>query len=190
MRFQPGDGDVDKPAADNDIYREGKGSLYEGGVRVVALAHWPDRLQKSVVTSMFHVTDMYPTLLKLAGGKPEQPKKLDGFDVWGSITASSVNPRREMLINVEDVRGAIRVGEWKLIARATLPSRIELFNIANDPGETTNQAETYPDRVRELYGKLNDYAYDMAPAGYLIEESSKGKRGEALISRGQNAPRR
>ena len=190
MRFQTGDGDVDKPAADNDIYREGKGSLYEGGVRVVALAHWPDRLQKSVVTSMIHVTDMYPTLLKLAGGKPEQPKKLDGFDVWGSITASSVNPRREMLINVEDVRGAIRVGEWKLIARATLPSRIELFNIANDPGETTNQAETYPDRVRELYGKLNDYAYDMAPAGYLIEESSKGKRGEALISRGQNAPRR
>jgi arylsulfatase A-like enzyme len=147
-------------------------------------------LKKSVVTSMIHVTDMYPTLLKLAGGKREQPKKLDGFDVWGSITALSLNPRREMLINVEDVRGAIRVGEWKLIARATLPSRIELFNIPNDPGETTNQAETYPDRVRELYGKLNGYAYDMAPAGHLVEESSKGKRGEAPIYWGQNAPRR
>ena len=190
MRFPTGDGDVDKPAADNDIYREGKGSLYEGGVRVVALAHWPDRLKKSVVTSMIHVTDMYPTLLKLAGGKAEQPKKLDGFDVWGSITASAVNPRREMLINVEEVRGAIRVGEWKLIARATLPSRIELFDIANDPGETTNQAETYPDRVRELYGKLNGYAYDMAPPGYLVDESSRGKHGEAPVYWGHNAPRR
>jgi arylsulfatase A-like enzyme len=190
MRFPTGDGDVDKLAADNDLYREGKGSLYEGGVRVVALAHWPDRLKKSVVTSMVHVTDLYPTLLKLAGGKLEQPKKLDGFDVWGAITAATVNPRREMLINVEDVRGAIRVGEWKLIARATLPSRIELFNIANDPGETTNQAEAYPERVRELYGKLNGYAYDMAPPGYLVEEASRGKRGEAPVYWGQNAPRR
>jgi arylsulfatase A-like enzyme len=181
---------VDKPAADNDIYREGAGSLYEGGVRVVALAHWPDRLKKSVVTSMVHVTDMYPTLLKLAGGKPEQPKKLDGFDVWGAITGSSVNPRREMLINVEDVRGAVRVGEWKLIARATLPSRIELFNVANDPGETTNQAETYPDRVRELYGRLNAYAYDMARPGYLVEESGKVNRGEPSGWWGQNVPRR
>ncbi len=190
MRLPTGDGDVDKPAADNDIYREGKGSLYEGGVRVVALAHWPDRLKKSVVTSMVHVTDMYPTLLNLAGGKREQPKKLDGFDVWGAVTASSINPRREMLINVEDFRGAIRIGEWKLIARATLPSRIKLFNIANDPGETANQAEAYPDRVRELYGKLNGYAYDMAPAVNLVEESKKGMPGEAPVYWRQNVPRR
>jgi arylsulfatase A-like enzyme len=190
MRFPTGDGDVEKPAADNDIYREGKGSLYEGGIRVVALAHWPNRLKKSVVTSMVHVTDMYPTLLKLAGGTAEQPKKLDGLDVWGAITESAVNPRRELLINVEEARGAVRVGEWKLIARATLPSRMELFNVANDPGETTNLADTYPDRVRDLYGKLNAYAYDMAPAGYLVEESGKGRRGEPPAYWGQNAPRR
>jgi arylsulfatase A-like enzyme len=190
MKYPSGDGDVDKPAADNDLYREGKGSLYEGGVRVVALAHWPGRLQKGVVTSMVHVTDMYPTLLQLAGARLDQPKKPDGFDVWGAISGSAVSPRREMLINVEDFRGAIRVGEWKLIARATLPSKMELFNIANDPEEASNQADSYPDRVKELFDKLNGYAYDMAPARYFLEELAKSKGGDAPAYWWQNAPRR
>ena len=104
------------------------------------------RIWKSVVTSMVHVTDMYTTLLKIAEGKVDQPKKPDGLDVWAAITGSAVNPRREMLINVEDFRGAIRVREWKLIARAALPTRMELFNVANDPEETANRADAYPDR--------------------------------------------
>src|SRR5262245_4974274 len=190
MKFPTGDGDVDKVAADNDIYREGKGSLYEGGVRVVALAHWPGRLQKNIVTSMVHVTDMYTTLLKLAGARLDQPKKPDGLDVWAAMTGSAANPRQEMLINVEDFRCAIRVGEWKLIVRAALPTKMELFNIANDPEESANQADTYPDRVKELFTKLNTYAYDMAPANYFLEEVGKGKGGDAPAYWGQNAPRR
>lgn len=190
MKFPTGDGDVDKPGADNDIYREGKGSLYEGGVRVVALASWPGKLQKSVVTSMVHVTDMYPTLLQLAGAKLDQPKKPDGLDVWPALAGTGANPRNEVLINVEDFRGAIRVGEWKLIVRAVLPTKIELFNIGNDPEESENQANTYPDRVKELLAKLNAYAYDMAPAGYFLEEVGKGKGGEQPAYWGQNAPRR
>lgn len=190
MKFPTGDGDVDKPAADNDLYREGKGSLYEGGVRVVALASWPGRLQKNVVTTMVHVTDMYPTLLQLAGGKLEQPKKLDGLDMWSVLTSTAPNPRSEMLINVEDFRGAIRVGEWKLIVRAVLPTKTELFNIGSDPEESDNQANANPERVKELFGRLNAYAYDMAPAGYFLEEVGKGKGGDAPAYWGQNAPRR
>lgn len=188
MRYPTGDGDVDRRAADNDIYREGKGSLYEGGVRVVALAHWPGRLRHGVMTSMVHVTDWYPTLLRLAGAPLDQPKKLDGFDIWDAILGSTTNPRREILINAEDFRGAIRVGEWKLIARATLPSRLELFNIANDPEESRNQADTYPDRARELYGKLNGYAYDMAPARHLAD--LPGDASDAPAPWRQNVPRR
>jgi arylsulfatase A-like enzyme len=190
MKFPTGDGDVDKLAADNDIYREGKGSLYEGGVRVVALASWPGRLQKSVMTSMVHVTDMYTTLLHLAGARLDQPKKPDGLDVWSAMTGAAAGPRNEMLINVEDFRGAIRIGEWKLIVRAALPSKLELFNIANDPEESANQADTYPERVKELFAKLNGYAYDMAPAGYFVDELGKGKGGDVPAYWGQNAPRR
>ncbi len=189
-KFATGDGDVKKSGADNGIYREGKGSLYEGGVRVAALAAWPERIkQKTVVTRLLHVTDMYTTLLNVAGAKLDQPKKLDGFDVWTALAEEQLSPREEILLNVEDFRGAIRVGEWKLILRATLPSKLELFDIANDPEESQNQADVYPDRVKSLLKRLNEYAYEMAVPKYL-EEIGQPRGGEIPIYWGDNPMRR
>lgn len=189
MKFATGDGDVDKAGADNDLYREGKGSLYEGGVRVVALAHWPGRIkEKSIVATLMHVTDMHATLLKLAGARSDAAKKLDGVDVWASISEGQASPRREMLVNVEDFRGAMRIGEWKLIVRASLPSRIELFNVSSDPEESSNQADAYPERVKEMLGKLNAFAYEMADAKYL-EELAKNKN-DMPVDWGHNVPKR
>jgi arylsulfatase A-like enzyme len=187
MRFPTGDGDIQQPAADNGVFREGQASLYEGGVRVAALAAWPGKIApKTIITEPLHVTDLYPTLLKLAGVAIDQPKKLDGVDVWPVIQRAQRTTRKEMLLNVDDFRGAIRIGEWKLIVHAALPGKIELFDIANDPEEADNKAAAYPDRVKELLGRLNDYAYDMAPSRYL-EELSAG--GRPLFWRA-NAPKR
>jgi arylsulfatase A-like enzyme len=169
-KYPTGDGDVQDFAADNGVFREGKGSLYEGGVRVVALASWPGRIPpKSTVTDMVHVTDMYTTILKLAGATLEQPKKLDGMDVWPALAEGQRSPRKEVLVDVEDFRGAIRVGEWKLVVYAALPSRVELFDVANDPEEAANVASTYPDRVKDLMARLTSYAYDMTQSTYLEE---------------------
>ena len=132
------------------------------------------------------MTDLYPTLLKLADATIDQPKKLDGVDVWPVIARAQRTTRKDMLLNVDDFQGAIRIGEWKLIVHAALPSKVELFDIANDPEEAENKATTYPDRVKELLGRLNDYAYDMAPSRYL-EELSAG--GRPLFWRA-NAPKR
>lgn len=166
-RFSTGDRDVDAVAADNGIFREGRGSLYEGGVRVAALASWPGRIEpNTVVTEPLHVTDLSVTLLELAGAPPPSDK-LDGVNVWPVITEGRHSARRDILLDVEDFRGAIRAGEWKLIVHASLPSKIELFDVANDPEEADNKATVYPDRVKDLLGRLNDYAYDMAPAQFL-----------------------
>jgi arylsulfatase B len=176
MRFPTGDGDVQKAAADNGVFREGQASLYEGGVRAAALAFWPGKIPpKTIVTEPLHVTDLYATLVKLAGGTLDQPKKLDGVDVWPVLERAQRTPRKELVLNVDDFQGAIRIGEWKLIAHAALPSKIELFDIANDPEEADNKAAAYPDRVKELLGRLNDYAYDMVPSLYLEELSSAGR---------------
>ena len=114
-RYPTGDADVDEFAADNGNFREGRGSLYEGGVRVTALASWPGRIKPgSIVTDMLHVTDMYSTLLTLAGGLRPQRDKLDGLDVWTTLAEGRPSPRKEVLVNVEDFRGAIRVGERPL----------------------------------------------------------------------------
>ena len=187
MRFPTGDDDVQKPAADNGVFREGQGSLYEGGVRVAALACWPGKIPpKTIVTEALHVTDLYVTLAKLAGATLDQPKRLDGVDVWPAIVRAQRTPRRELLLNVDDFQGAIRVDEWKLIFHSALPSKVELFDIANDPEEAENKANAYPDRVKELLGRLNDYAYDMVPSLYL-EELSAG--GRPMFWR-SNAPKR
>ena len=169
-KYPTGDSDVHDFAADNGIYREGKGSLYEGGVRVVALVSWPGKIKPgSTVAQFLHVTDMYATILKLAGAALEQPKRLDGVDVWPVIAEGQLSPRKQVLINVEDFLGAVRIGEWKLVVYAALPARVELFNIANDPEEQENVAGRYPERVKEMMGVLTDYAYDMVPSKYLDE---------------------
>jgi arylsulfatase A-like enzyme len=55
--------------ADNGLYRDGKGTLYEGGTRVVAFATWPGHIKEgSTVDEMIHTVDLYPTLVGLAGG--------------------------------------------------------------------------------------------------------------------------
>jgi arylsulfatase A-like enzyme len=170
MRYPTGDGDIRSPVSDNGIFRQGKGSLYEGGVRVVALAHWPVRIKpQTVITQPIHVTDMYPMLLGIAGASTEQRKKPDGVDALPIIADKRLTTRenKEILLNVEDFHGAIRIGEWKLIVHTALPGRVELFQIANDPEEADNQATKYPERVTEMMKRLEDYAYDMTPAKYL-----------------------
>lgn len=175
-RYPTGDGDVRNAAADNGRYRGGKGSLHEGGIRVVAIASWPSRVPPgSTVTDPIHVTDLHATIRSLAGVAPDAAHPLDGFDVWPVLAERARTPRKEMLLNVDDFQGAIRAGEWKLILRAALPSKVELFDIANDPEEAENAAEAYPDRVRELSARLNEYALDMAPSLYLDAAVSAGE---------------
>jgi arylsulfatase A-like enzyme len=160
--------------ADNGPYRGGKGSLYEGGTRVVSLINWPGKIKPgTVVDEMIHVVDYYPTLLKLAGASPSKSKPLDGFDVWPTISDGKPSPRDEIVYNVEMFRGAVRRGDWKLVWKATLPSKLELFNLAQDPSEKFNVADQHPDKVQELRKRIEELAAGMAKSLFL-QETFKG----------------
>src|SRR5258706_178017 len=132
-KYPTGDGDVQKVFSDNGPYRDGKGSLYEGSLRVVALASWPGKIPAAVISERIHVTDMYPTLLGIAGARAEQTKPVDGVDQWDTITGAKPSPRKEMLLGMEDFRGALMMENWKLIAYSRLPFRYELYNVQHDP---------------------------------------------------------
>jgi len=175
-----GDGDTDVNVADNGPYRDGRGSLYEGALRALALVSWPGRVQPGIVTELIHAVDLYPTLIEQGGGDLEQRKPLDGMDLWPTIARGEPSPRREALLNVEEFRGAIRVGDWKLIVQATLPSSVQLYNLRADPSEEDNQAERDGERVRTMLRRLTEFAWDMAPAKYL-EELAKPRKVEAPI---------
>jgi arylsulfatase A-like enzyme len=170
-----GEGDVSKIKipCDNGPYRDGKGSLYEGGTRVAALANWPGRIKAgSTVNEMMHVVDMYPTLVRLAGSQPGKAKPLDGMDVWQTISEGKPSPRTEMVYNVEPFRAGIRQGDWKLIWRTLLPSAVELYNITQDPSEKNNLAEQHPDKVAALQQRANELAATMAKP-MLLETAIK-----------------
>lgn len=145
--------------ADNGPYRDGKGSLYEGGTRVVALASWPGHIKEGItVNEMIHTVDLYPTLVGLAGEKLGKNKPLDGVDVWSTISEGKPTPRTEIVYNIEPFRAAIREGDWKLIWHTLLPEQVELYNIAQDPAETKNLAAEQPDKVSALQRRINELA--------------------------------
>lgn len=150
----------DLPAS-NGPFRDGKGSLYEGGTRAVALANWPGHIRPGNVEGMIHVVDMFPTLVGLAGGDTTKGKPLDGMDVWSTLSEGRDSPRHEVVYNVEMFRGAVRDGDWKLVWHTTLPSRTELFNITADPSETNNLAGAHPDIVSRLQERVQSLAGEM-----------------------------
>lgn len=172
-------GDVrPKFGASNGPYRAGKATLYEGGVRVAAFASWPGRLKAgSVVNEPLHMVDWYPTLLKLAGARLEQPLPLDGRDAWPTIAEGRPSPHEEILLNAAPRSGAILVGQWKLVialppaskanAEAKPPApaaeRVELYHLAADPGEKDDLAAKHPDKVRDLRARYDALARQAVP---------------------------
>jgi arylsulfatase A-like enzyme len=187
-KYATGDGDVGKPAADNGPFQDGKGGLHEGSMRVAAFAAWPGRIQPGVVAERIHVTDMYPTLLKVAGAKPGQTRRIDGIDQWAAIADGKPSARRELLLAMEDSRGALLIENWKLIVYSRLPVRYELFNIQDDPSEEDNRADREPQRVQEMLARFKEYAWEMAPSLYL-EDLLKPRKYDAPMYWGENPVR-
>ena len=148
---------------DNGPYRDGKGTLYEGGTLVCAFANWPGHIKPgSTVDGIIHAVDMYPTLAKLAGASTGKSKPLDGMDVWQTISEGKPSPRTEIIYSVEPFRAAIRDGDWKLVWRTILPSSVELFNLTQDPYEKNNLASAHPDKVAAMQQRLEALAKQSA----------------------------
>ena len=95
---------------------------------------------RASVNEPLDMVDVMPTLLALAGAKGSPDHPFDGKDMWATIADGAPSPHDDILINVEAFRGAVRKGDWKLIKIALLPGKTQLFNLAKDPGETTDVA--------------------------------------------------
>jgi arylsulfatase A-like enzyme len=175
---------------DNGPLRAGKGTLYEGGVRGAAFATWDGKIKAGErLKTPLHMVDWYPTLLKLGGAsldKEKQKLPLDGKDLWAALTEGKPSPHQEILFNAEPKRGAIRVGDWKLVLngnaggggdeedapqkaakkkKGAAPEKetVELFDLSKDLGEKNNVAEANPDKVKELRARYEVYAKEARP---------------------------
>ena len=156
-------GDMKPAPAINAPLRGAKASMYEGGIRVVSFANWPGKIPAWTESNTpIHMVDWFPTFVTLAGAeesKSESGLPIDGKNIWNILIGEeSDTPHQDIPMNVEMHRGAIRSGNKKLIKHALLPSRVELYDLEEDPCETTDLAEKNPDEVKKLEKKLNEYA--------------------------------
>ncbi len=177
-----GVGTHERPPASNAPLRGGKGSLYEGGVRVAAFANWPTKLKPRVVAEPIHMVDVMPTLLTLAGGKGSADHPFDGKDLWPTLAEGAPRPGEDVLIAVEAFRGAIRKGNWKLVKVALLPGLTELYDLSKDPVETTDVAGQHPEVVRDLEQRLIAYAGQQRPSEWIkAQPAFLGAQGRTVL---------
>ncbi len=157
-----------KLPCDNGPYRDGKGTLFEGGCRVAACANWPGHIKPETVDGIIHAVDVYPTLAALAGASTTMCKPLDGLNVWDTIAEGKASPRTEVIYNVEPFRGAVRQGDWKLIWRTLIPTSVDLYNLAEDPYEKNNLAAAHPETVAAMQERLNALGKESAKPLALV----------------------
>ncbi|UCD00001.1 MAG: arylsulfatase [Phycisphaerales bacterium] len=147
---------ADKPhtvLGNNEPLRGWKGEVYEGGIRVPALANWPGVLKPGTLTAPVHIVDWMPTLCGLAGYVPQRDLKWDGRDVWPSISRGTARAEPLLFYWKTPNASAVRHGDWKLIVpkKSKVP---ELYNVTSDPYEEHDMAKQQPDRVKDLKQRL------------------------------------
>jgi arylsulfatase A-like enzyme len=159
-------GDEGGGITDNIPLRSGKGSLYEGGIRVPLIVRWPGKVAAGAAlgTPTVHV-DLFPTLLELSGAaKPRQA--LDGESLLPLMLGKSSTLKRDAIFqHFPGYLGSgnglwrttpvslVQMGDWKLLEYLE-DGRLELYDLKDDLGETKNLATTNPDKAKELHERL------------------------------------
>jgi N-acetylgalactosamine-6-sulfatase len=150
------------PPGSAGLYRGGKGTLFEGGLRVPMIAAWNGVLRASAISNEFASSiDLLPTICEAAGTSPPKALSLDGQSLLGHLKTGRRIAAREAAFWLLDehpahqkqflesppyATEAVRWGRWKLLARDAQP--MALYYLENDPRESRNLIEHEP-RIRD-----------------------------------------
>lgn len=157
--------------AANDHWRGQKADIHEGGHRVPFIVRWPGHVQPATTSaSLLCLTDVFPTAVAAAGLALPDGAAPDGVSHLAVLRNSSTtrSPRQSIVHHSGDGMFALREGKWKLIEGRgsggfTSPKRkkatageptMQLYDLENDPAETTNLASAHPEVVEHLQSLL------------------------------------
>jgi arylsulfatase A-like enzyme len=134
-------------------FRGIKRDLYEGGIRVPLIAYWPGKIKAGETSQPFAFWDFMPTAAAIAGATV--PKPIDGLSMLPTLLGRSQTNHHEGLYWEFHERGfqqAVRMDNWKAV-RPQADQALELYDLAADPGEAHNAADSHP----EIITKMEEY---------------------------------
>ena len=179
--FMSDNGGSARGGASNAPLNSGKGSVYEGGIRVPAVIRWPGVLPAGKkLDQLTTAHDLFPTLATALGVKPLNKKPFYGQDLWKSFRTGKIVPHKDVLIASQAI--ALFHREWKLIQGQGVngrPGYRELFLIDADPEERFDLSKVYPE-LTEALGAI----IDRFPKG---EPLSSRRGGQGRRQRGQGS---
>jgi arylsulfatase A-like enzyme len=155
--------------ADNAPLRGGKGETFEGGIRVVSLMRWPEKLQGGqIFDQVMTVMDVFPTLADAAGVDPLNTFEFDGSSLWPSISEGATHSREDMIMFASEIPiyGSFKLtafdDTWKLVQEMEqdqLSTTVTnyLFKITDDPNEYNNLAEEHPEIVVSMSQAISEW---------------------------------
>lgn len=145
--------------ANNNPLRGSKYLLYEGGIRVPMIVSWPAKIAKgAVVENVVSTMDLLPTLANITGTKAH--KFVDGQDITPLLLGKDTSIAHDTLIWDTGIGTAVRQGDWKLKTASDdwnanyemveVELGTQLYNLADDVGETTDLSKQHPEIVKKL----------------------------------------
>ncbi len=164
----------EQAATRNAPLREGKGHLYEGGIRVPLIVSLPGRGRAGAVSDVpVSLADLYPTIAEWAGGQA-RPGETQGRSLTPLLEAGGGFPARDLYWyyphyspQARRPGAAVRSGRFKLIEHYDPPG-IELYDLENDIGEARNLAAEKPGKTAELRGKLRQWIEENVPIRHRL----------------------
>jgi len=134
-----------------------KGSLYEGGIRVPMIAQWTGKIQPGTINdSPFAFWDVLPTLCEVSGSKT--PGDTDGISFLPTLLCDNNSQEEHESLYWEfpsyGGQAAMIKGDWKLLVGNLISEKdsisVQLFNLSNDTGESTDLSGETPEKVTEI----------------------------------------
>ena len=189
-----GDGITTPGRGSSGGLRERKRSMHEGGIRVPGLARWPGHLKPGTTSDVPVIgSDVFPTMLAIAGVKPPADRVLDGVNILPVLTGTVTKLARPQplywrLNMAPNAKVAMRVDDWKILANAEL-TEFELYNLKTDARETTDLKATEPQRFAALRDQLlkhhaaveaegPDWWRHLGPSGLAKADGPAAKKGK------------
>lgn len=183
-----------RAGGNNEPLRGGKGSTFEGGIRVPGLVRWPGVLESGIT---FHqqitALDWFPTLASAVSVKPLNEKPFDGIDMWPALKDGAKASRGDTVMGIDGNYAIFRDG-WKLVEstpRAAGRTTMHLYRIEEDPSEERDLIDVKPDLAKALLAGIRaisrppSVSLDVNPRGGQAGPSRK-KRAKGGRQGGRN----